>query len=68
MFKWNPQEQMIEDGRSIADEMDENTVVYIHISSDDYEADLMEKDDSTGEFSILRMVPPGSISYYFSIA
>jgi len=47
--------------------MDDHTVVYIHLSSDNYEADLMEK-DIEGEFSVLRMVPPGKIEYYFSIA
>jgi len=48
--------------------MDDNTMVYIHTSSDNFEADLMEKDKASGEFSLLRMVPPGTIKYYFSIA
>ena len=41
--------------------MDEQTIAYIHISSDSYEPDLMEKDESTGEFTLLRMVPPGKV-------
>lgn len=48
--------------------MDENTICYIHLSSDNFEPDLMSKDEKTGYFSILRMVPPGPINYYFSIA
>ena len=47
--------------------MDENTIVYIHLSCDSNEPDLMEKDSDTGEFTLLRMVPPGEIRYYFSI-
>jgi hypothetical protein len=38
--------------------MDNYTVCYIHLSCDDFESDLMEKDEN-GEFSLLRMVPPG---------
>jgi hypothetical protein len=68
LFKWNPYNHIGEDGKSIADLMDDTTVVYIHLSSDDYEADLMEKDETTGEFTLLRMVPPGTTKYYFSIA
>lgn len=49
------------------EDMDDNTICYIHLSCDNYEPDLMEKDDS-GEYTLLRMVPPGKISYYFSIA
>jgi hypothetical protein len=48
--------------------MDEYTVCYIHLSCDNFEADLMVKDENTGEFSLERMVPPGKINYYFSIA
>lgn len=59
MFKWNPYDHILEDGKRIADEMDDNTIVYVHLSCDNYEADLMEKDEATGEFTILRMVPPG---------
>ena len=47
--------------------MDDYTLVYIHLSSDNYTEDLMEKDEDTGEFILLRMVPPGKVSYYFSI-
>ena len=28
----------------------------------------MEKDESSSTFSLLRMIPPGKIDYYFSIA
>lgn len=48
--------------------MDENTMVYIHLSCDEGEADLMEKDEISGEFTLLRMVPPGKVSYRYSIA
>lgn len=68
LFKWNPYDHILEDGKRISEEMDENTIVYVHLSSDSFEADLMEKDEATGEFSLLRMVPPGQIEYYFSIA
>ena len=56
-----------EEGKRLYDEMDENTIVYIHLSCDSNEPDLMEKDSDTGEFTLLRMVPPGEIRYYFSI-
>ena len=59
MFKWNPYEHVLPDGNKIVDEMDDNTICYIHLSCDNYEPDLMEKDESTGDFTILRMVPPG---------
>jgi hypothetical protein len=52
----------------LADEIDDKTLVFIHLSCDDFEADLMEKDEITGEFNLLRMVPPGKVTYYFSIA
>lgn len=68
LFKWNPYEQAGEEGKIIANLMNENTMVYIHLSSDNNQADLMEKDDQTGEFTLLRMVPPTKITYYFSIA
>ena len=48
--------------------MDDNSIVYIHLSCDDEEGDIMEKDEITGEFTLLRMVPPGKLSYHFSIA
>lgn len=68
MFKWNPSEHVTEDGKKISELMDENTLVYIHLSSDDHMADLMEYDKLTGEYSVLRMVPPIPVKYYFSIA
>lgn len=68
MFRWNPYEVVLEDGRILADDMDDNTLVYIHLSCDNGEADLMEKDEISGEFTLLRMVPPGKVNYYFSIA
>lgn len=67
LFKFNPYDIVIDENRRLSDEMDENTLVYIHLSSDNKEADLMEKDELTGEFSLLRMVPPGKVNYYFSI-
>jgi hypothetical protein len=68
MFRWNPNEIRQEDGRYLALDMDDNTLAYIHLSCDNGEPDLMEKDDITGEWTILRMVPPGKVSYYFSTA
>jgi hypothetical protein len=68
LFKWNPDEHFLDDGRRISDEIDDNTVCYIHLSCDNNEPDLMEKDESTGGFTLLRMVPPGVVNYYFSIA
>ena len=56
------------DGKLVADEMDDNTLVFIHLSCDNGDVDLMEKDEITGEFTLLRMVPPGKLSYYYSIA
>ncbi len=47
----------------LSDDMDDNTLAYIHLSCDDGEADLMEKDEISGEFTLLRMVPPGKITY-----
>lgn len=67
MFKFNPYEIMMEDGRKVWEDMDENSLVYIHLSCDKYEPDLMEKDELSGEFTLLRMVPPGEVDYYFSI-
>jgi hypothetical protein len=32
LFKWNPYEHPSTEGRMISDEMDDNTVVYIHLS------------------------------------
>ncbi len=61
MFKWNPYDHILPDGKRISEEMDDNTIAYVHLSSDNYEADLMEKDEASGEFTILRMVPPGEI-------
>ena len=58
---------MFEDGKSLSDEIDDKTIVFIHLSSDNFEADMMEKDEITGEFTLLRMVPPGKVTYYFSI-
>lgn len=66
-FKFNPYETLLTDGRKAYEELDENTQVFIHLSSDEFEADLMERNEQSGEFTITRMVPPGRIEYYFSI-
>jgi len=52
----------------LSEEMDDHTLVFIHLSIDNGEPDLMEKDEITGEFTVLRMVPPGKVAYFFSIA
>ena len=60
LFKINPSEVILDDtGKRLYDEMDENTVIYIHLSIDNNEADLMEKNPKTGDHCILRMMPPG---------
>jgi len=40
--------------------------VYIHLDCDEYEPDLMIRDPETGIHSILRMVPPREIKYFFT--
>ena len=46
---------------------DKYTPVYIHLSCDNFEEDLMLRDLETGQYQVLRMVPPGEIRYYFTI-
>jgi len=65
LFKWNP---FKEASPEYLEQLNPQTVVYIHLSCDNFHPELMEKDDKTGEFSLLRMVPPGPIEFYFSIA
>lgn len=43
-------------------------ICYLHLSIDDFKADLMNYDQETDEYSILRMVPPRRIEYYFSVS
>eukprot|EP00347_Sterkiella_histriomuscorum_P007903 403347122 len=59
MFQFNP-------FTTLHKNLDEYTPVYIHLSCDDYRPDLMERNDD-GVYRLLRMVPPGSINYYFTI-
>jgi hypothetical protein len=66
LFRLSPEEVELENGKKLSEEIDEQSMVYIHLSSDNNEADIMEKDESSGDFIILRMVPPGRIDYYFS--
>jgi hypothetical protein len=40
--------------------------LYLHISSDDYEPDLMTSEED-GVYSNIRMVPPGPLKYYYSV-
>lgn len=41
--------------------------IYLHISSDKFEQDLLLPDEGKpGVYSSTRMVPPGDIVYYFS--
>lgn len=59
---------ILENGSPLSEEVDENTLVFVHLSCDNEEPDLMEKDDFTGDYTLMRMVPPGKINYYYSIA
>ena len=58
----------MEDGRYLGEDIDENTLVFINLSCDNGESDLMDRDEITGEFTLLRMVPPGKLTYFYSIA
>jgi hypothetical protein len=59
LFKWNPYKQRMSDGKFLSDkDINDKTFAYIHLSCDDYEPDLMEKNEETGEFTLLRMMPP----------
>ena len=41
--------------------------IYLHLSSDEFEQDLLLPDpDKPGMYSSTRMVPPGDVSYYFT--
>ena len=62
MFQFNPA-----NSASVKHDMiDEYTPVYINISSDNFIPDLMER-NSDGIYRLLRMIPPGSITYYYTI-
>ena len=41
--------------------------IYLHLSFEGYKPDLMLKDSKTGQWTKYRMVPPGHISYFYSI-
>jgi NLR family CARD domain-containing protein 3 len=51
---------------STEDIIDEFTPVYIHLDWDDYEPDLMVRDFETGIHSVIRMVPPREIKYFYT--
>eukprot|EP00347_Sterkiella_histriomuscorum_P000204 403376781 len=59
MFQFNPM-------TSLHKLLDEFTPIYIHLSCDQYKPDLMERNED-GIYRLLRMIPPGSINYYFTI-
>ena len=52
--------------KTIHKQLDEYSPVYIHLSCDNYEPDLMERNED-GVYRLLRMIPPGQQSYYFTI-
>jgi len=47
--------------------------VKLHISSDDFEGQLLEPDEEKSKmangpvYSCLRMLPPGTVSYYYTV-
>ena len=46
---------------------DSYTPIYLHISSDKFEEDLLLPEEGRpGVYSSTRMIPPGNISYYFT--
>lgn len=53
--------------KSTEDIIDEFTPVYIHLEIDEYEPDLMVREIETGHYSVLRMVPPKDIKYFFTL-
>lgn len=58
-FKFEPR-------KSTDDIIDEYTPVYIHLECDDYEPDLMVRASATGVHTVLRMIPPKQIKYFFT--
>ena len=52
--------------KSTDDIIDEFTPVYIHLEWDDYEPDLLERNAENGVYSVVRMVPPRYIKYFFT--
>lgn len=59
MFQFSP-------SKSLHRDLDPYTPVYIHLQCDKYKPDLMERGPD-GVYRLLRMVPPGDLSYYFSV-
>jgi hypothetical protein len=49
-------------------QVDEQTIVSIHLSCDDFKGEFMEFCQETGEYIVTRMVPPGRLEYYFSLS
>lgn len=42
--------------------------VFLHLSVEEYKADLMLKDaDNPNVLSVTRMLPPGRLRYYYSV-
>lgn len=52
------------------DEIDNDTMpVNLHISCDGYQGELLERDTAAEEvtYSTCRMLPPGEVTYYYTI-
>ena len=47
--------------------MDIYSVVNLHLECDDFEAEVMRKEQNSDEYISVRMVPPGRLRYYFSV-
>ena len=52
--------------KSTEDIIDEFTPIYIHLEWDEYEPDLLVKNEETGYYFVRRMVPPKLIKYFFT--
>lgn len=59
-FTWLP-------GKSASTAFNEDDIVNIHLSSDNYAPDLMLRDEGALSFSTIRMIPPGHLKYYFTV-
>jgi hypothetical protein len=47
-------------------DINENTICYLHLSLDNFTGDLMQRSDN-GQYSLMRMIPPKKVEYYFSL-
>ena len=47
--------------------LEDDTTVWLHLSTDGWKADSMFVDEETGGFILHRALPPGRVWYYFSV-